>query len=123
MPAQVGIPERVELSTACPENFLLIENHAQEVLIRAARDNFSSQQKLFFIRYLAAEGYIPENYQSLASCQSELESRIKWLVNDSWIESPSGHYRKAQRQILCLIGYAGLLLAGLLSLVGLFSHR
>ena len=119
--AEIVIPERVELSISRPENLLLIENHANEVVIRAARDNFSSRQKSFFIRYLAAEGYIPEKYQSVVSSQSGVEPRVKWLIDDSWIECPGGPNRKALRQILGLIGYAGLLWAAMMTLVVLHS--
>src|SRR5258708_19436005 len=42
------------------DNLVLVENRPDGVVIRATRDNFSEARKSFFIRELAAEGFIPD---------------------------------------------------------------
>jgi hypothetical protein len=61
------IPKKAELSLQNPENLILVENTEDGVIIRAARDNFCKQRKLLFIRYLAAEGYISDEFQNSAN--------------------------------------------------------
>jgi hypothetical protein len=60
MRTQIAVPERFELHIPDLDNHVRSENSASGVLISATRDNLSDQRKTFFIRPLAAEGYIPK---------------------------------------------------------------
>jgi len=114
MRAEATFPKRVELSLSRPENQFLIENHADGVRIRAARDNLTAQQKLFLIRYLAAEGIISERYQWFADPE-DCYSGLQWSVDSSWCLSAVGSQPRALRQILRVLACATLLWAALLS--------
>ncbi len=107
MRAKVAYPERVKLSTARPQNLVVIENFDESVIIRAQRDNFSPREKACFIRYLAAEGYIPEIYQWFADPDSECSLHATWIVNEGRVAVKRSS-NKALRQILRIIGCAGL---------------
>jgi|SRR6516165_10449651 hypothetical protein len=115
MRAEATFPKRVELSFSRPENQFLIENHADGVRIQAARDNLSAQQKLFFVRYLAAEGYIPERYQWFADPQSGAYSGLEWNVDNSWLARTDEAQRRALRQIVRVLWCATLLWLALMS--------
>src|SRR5262245_19311382 len=60
-----------------PKNILRVELNDAGVLILAARDNFSDQDKAFFIRRLAAEGFIDDESKPLADCTGT-EPEIQW---------------------------------------------
>ena len=119
MRTKAAFPERVELSIAHPDNLVSIENHEDSVVIRAVRDNFSPREKSFFIRYLAAEGYIPASYQWFADPESECSSRLSWLVDSAKLPAHHSH-KKALRQILCLIGWVSLV--WLVLMIFAFAH-
>jgi len=85
MQTRIALPGRFELRHHCPDNLILVENYFNEVIIRAARDNFSARQKLFFIRHLAAEGYIPARYQRLAEFGETAQERFTWVIDRSWL--------------------------------------
>ena len=53
-----------EVSTRNPRNLVAVETQGETVLIRAAQNNFSERRKAFLIRQLAAEGYIPDRYET-----------------------------------------------------------
>jgi hypothetical protein len=53
----------ISFSTHNPPNLVVIERERDAVLFRAAQDNFSPRRKAFLIRQLAAEGYIPDQYE------------------------------------------------------------
>jgi hypothetical protein len=59
MGTQMLFQERVRFSTPHPANLLWLENHGGAPVIRAMRDNFSSREKLFFLRYLPRRGTSP----------------------------------------------------------------
>jgi len=122
MPIQEMPPERVELSTIEPENFLLVENHPHYVLIRAVRDNFSAHRKSCFIRHLAVEGYIPDRFAYLGISSLDEFSPITWVVDRSWIKFDPTTQRKTDRFMIRLIVYSFLLWVGLMLIAfcGLF---
>ena len=46
------------------DNIILVECHEDEtVTVRASKNNVPEPRKLLFIHKLAAEGFIPDNYQ------------------------------------------------------------
>ena len=119
MHTRAAFPERVELSTGHPRSLVSIENHEGNVVIRAAADNFSSREKAFLIRYLAAEGFIPKRYQWFADPNPEWSSHLTWIIARAG--SPVGvSGSKAFRQILLTIGCAALV--WLVLMVFVFLH-
>jgi len=122
MRAGVIFPEQRKLSSANPENLLVIENRPDNVIIRAARNNFSPQQKAYFIRYLAAEGYIPDHFQWFTDPEMEFHRGIDWIVDRS-AAVDEGPPRRALRQIVRCIFYAALAWLALMSFAFLNAPR
>ena len=85
MQTRITLPARFELSHRCPDNLILVENYFNEVIIRAARDNFSERRKLLFIRHLAAEGYIPARYQRLGAFGETVQDGLTWVIDRTWL--------------------------------------
>jgi len=78
------------------DNLLLVESSPEAVVIRAARDNFSERRKMFFIRELAAEGFIPDEYQWSCGPGSYGQGGLAWLVDRSWIRLPDAWARRSR---------------------------
>jgi hypothetical protein len=112
MRALVGYPDRFEFSIAGRDNCVLVENHAGYVVIHAARENFSSREKSFLVRHLAAEGFIPERYERFDGSEPENSCGVTWLFDAFLADQDSARRRKALRQILRLIFWATLGWAG-----------
>src|SRR5581483_2600426 len=106
-------PKRFEFSSSNRENDILVENHPDGVVVHAARANISPRQKSYLIRHLAAEGFIPERYRWVDPSQPESGSGLRWVVDASWM-SDCARQRRAFRQILRLIFWAGLFGLGLM---------
>lgn len=115
MHAEAVIPRRVEFRLSKPDNQFRIENLRNGVCIHAARDNLSAQEKLFFVRYLAAEGYIPERYQWFSDLKAGSYSGLEWTVDASWNTSTTRAQHKALRQIARVLWCAALLWFALMS--------
>jgi len=82
-------PARTEFYPRSPENYLLVENHEDgSVVIRAALDNYSGQRKAHFIRELAAEGFIPDEYEYLTDTGGVGFMGVCWVIDDSWVQIP-----------------------------------
>jgi hypothetical protein len=80
MRTQIAVPERFELYLPDLDNHLLIENSEGGVVISATRDNVSDKRKTFFIRYLAAEGYIPDRYEWFPEPSEDGFFGVKWIA-------------------------------------------
>ena len=74
-------PARYELSTYNPNNLVIVETQKENVLIRAAQNNFSGRRKAFLIRQLAAEGYIPDRFELYT--EDEPMVGLKWVIDRS----------------------------------------
>jgi len=58
-----------------------------EVTIRATADLFTPERKLCFIRELASEGFIPDDYHWFPLAGVESYSRgVRWIVDSSWLK-------------------------------------
>ncbi|MDB6123136.1 MAG: hypothetical protein JWQ71_2129 [Pedosphaera sp.] len=86
MKAETSFPKRVTFHQKNPENFILVENNKNRAMIRAAFDNFSEARKVYFIKELAAEGFIPDHYQWFSDPDSDGYFGVRWIVDDSWLE-------------------------------------
>jgi hypothetical protein len=91
-----AVPKQARLLTRDPENSILVENFAGYVTIRAARDNFCARRKAFFIRHLAAEGYIPDRFERLGEPGSALRD-IRWIIDPAQRASRDSVKRETDR--------------------------
>jgi hypothetical protein len=89
MHTQISVPTKFNLYIPDLDNHILVENNAGDVVISATRDNFSENRKMFFIRHLSAEGYIPDRYKWFTEPAESGFFGVKWIV-----AAPS-HKRKA----------------------------
>src|SRR5690349_20134303 len=80
-----------------------VESRGNTVVIRASRDNFSERQKVFFVRHLAVEGFIPDDFQRYSEGRSRPELRLHWCVDQSWVHTDCALREKTRRQVLCTI--------------------
>lgn len=104
MRAQSTFQKQTDFALADPENLIRVENHADGVVIRAAHDNFSERRKRSFIRYLAAEGHIPDCYQS----EEYGGGALTWVVDSFWLaQSPALKRQTGQlmQRVLLLTGF------------------
>jgi hypothetical protein len=86
MKAETSFPRRVKFHQKNPENFILVENDRNKARIRAAFDNFTEARKIYFIKELAAEGFIPDHYQWFSDPNADGYFGIPWIIDDSWLE-------------------------------------
>ena len=71
----------IQFSTHNPQNLIVVERDRHAVLVRAAQDNFSPRRKAFLIRQLAAEGYIPDQYEEYRE-YAPVEG-LTWVIDRS----------------------------------------
>ncbi len=95
-----------------------VVNQGNKVIVRASRDNFSNQEKAFFIRHLGAEGFIPDEYQRFAKGRSEAVLRVQWCVDQSWINLDPAVRERAFHQVLCTLAAGALV--WLISMIPVF---
>ena len=100
---------------------VLVENHPDEVLLRASSQNFSERRKIVFIRHLAAEGFIPTHYRWFAECASSGFAPIRWVVDTTWLKIHPELTRRTTRFMRALLIEAGLLWLAVLTLIFLHS--
>ncbi len=83
------------------------------VTVRATRNTFSDRRKIYFIRELAAEGFIPDRCQwyPLASGMP----RIQWVIDSTWLRVSESAKARTRRFMLGLLGSGFLLWTALLS--------
>jgi len=73
---------------------ILVEELPGEVVIRATRNTFSEARKLAFVRALAQEGFIADEY---GWATGGLPARVRWLVDGSWLTPHSiGRTRRSR---------------------------
>jgi hypothetical protein len=101
-------PETFEFCFPKLDTLVCVENRPDEVVIRATRATFSEERKAYFVRELAAEGFIPLDYkwlgeQSTFSCNPV----VRWLVDCSWWTlSPNAVASTRRFMIRTLVGGA-----------------
>lgn len=102
-----------------PYNLILVEQKEDGVIIRAAWDNFSDRRKAFFIKEIAAEGFIPDRYQWFSNYEENGYTGIRWVIDRSWLQvhpEPARKARKFMMWMLLLAGFLWLLLMVALAL-------
>ena len=103
MQVQRALPARSILLHHNPDNLLLIENVAGNVIIHAVRDNFSPRRKAFFIRHLAAEGYIPDRFERLYHSGSDAFATVRWIIDPACLRPKISSRRQSNRFMVRLI--------------------
>ncbi|MEM1059551.1 MAG: hypothetical protein AAGK14_09910 [Verrucomicrobiota bacterium] len=113
-------PSIYEFFTQQPENMIRVEARSDgEVHITLAVDNFSEQRKAYFVRELAAEGFIPDHYSFLS--ENELLG-VKWHLGTEWCSvneppQPVGFHRGRMVVLACFAAWATFIAAMLFGLI------
>jgi hypothetical protein len=120
MSTKVFEPQQSEFYHRYPENFILVENHEAGVTIRAAFNNFSERRRQLFIRELAAEGFIPDEYQFFVNTSASDALGVQWIVDKSWLRVHPAVEATAHRRLWML--YLGVLAMAFVMIVWLCLH-
>lgn len=113
-------PSVYEFFTQAPENMIRVETRPDgEVHITLAVDNFSEQRRAYFVRELAAEGFIPDHYSYLS--ENELLG-VKWHLGTEWCtvaepQRPVAFLRGRLVVLACFAFWAFFVLAMILGLL------
>jgi hypothetical protein len=91
------------------DTLVLVETRDETVVIRATRDTFSERRKEFFIRELAAEGFIPDECRWFSPAGGEVAGHVRWLVDFSWLQPDEALAAQTRRFMLRLLSSATLL--------------
>jgi hypothetical protein len=93
------------------DNIVLVECHEDErVTVRASKNNVPEERKIFFIRKLAAEGFIPDSYQWFSG-STDGSNGVLWIKDYSWLKTHQPSNRQATRVMCRLFVGACVLLA------------
>jgi hypothetical protein len=96
-------PRKTEFYHRFPENFLLVENREDGgVVIRAVFNNYSERRKTMFIHELAAEGFIPDEFQFMTNVEEDGFLGVRWVIDSSWLVVPPEVTATSQRRTLAL---------------------
>jgi hypothetical protein len=89
-----------------------VEHTAHGVIIRTSRHSFSDERKACFVRELAAEGFIADEY---AWCSSGAPEGIRWVVDAAAFmpgAAPIAQTRRFARWLFCSATALWLVLMG-----------
>ncbi|HWD17754.1 MAG TPA: hypothetical protein VHB20_00625 [Verrucomicrobiae bacterium] len=111
---------RFEFYFANLDNHVLVERRDDEVVIRAARNNFSERRKSYFVRELAAEGHIPDSAAWPSPAPANGKPAIRWEIDHSWLKFNFHRMQRSSRFMQRLLLAAG---ATWMALVGLAFLR
>jgi hypothetical protein len=97
MRAQKVLAKDFQFYFADLDNIILVESHEDEaVTIRASKNNVPEGRKIFFIRKLAAEGFIPDHYQWFSGSTDGLTG-VLWVKDYSWLKTHQVSKGRANR--------------------------
>ena len=117
------VPQKAELPLQNPKNLILVENNVDGVVIRAARDNLSDRDKACFIRYLAAEGFISDEFESFGKSGSCRTTSITWVVEPNRARRQRSQLERVERFMIQLLISASALWLALFAFALLRSAR
>jgi hypothetical protein len=109
MQAQSSPPCYYEFYFPDVDTHVQVESSSAAVIIRATRNTFSEERKRRFIHVLAAEGFIPDEFEWLSLAGSELSRGVHWLVDISWLKINPEMTARNRRFMVRLLAGAGLL--------------
>jgi len=94
------------------DNIILVECHEDESLtVRASKNNVPEERKTFFIRKLAAEGFIPDEYQWFSG-STDGSNGVLWIKDYSWLKThqissrPTNHIMRRCLVASCVLWIA-----------------
>jgi len=93
------------------DTVVVVEPFADGVVIRASRNTFTADRKACFIRELAAEGFIGEEY---GSAWFSASGAVRWIVDAAGFMPDAAHLAATRRLMLRLIFSAASLWASLM---------
>jgi hypothetical protein len=103
------------------DNIILVESHEDEsVTVRASKNNMPEERKIFFIRKLAAEGFISDEYQWFSG-STDGTNGVLWIKDYSWLKTHAPSNRRANRVIGSFLVAACVLWVAMMRIV-LVSH-
>ena len=83
------------------DTLALVEESGDRVVVRTTRNTFSERRKIFFIRELAAEGFISDSYENFPGFEST-RLNVRWQADISWLKSNKAHFAQARRHMIRL---------------------
>lgn len=99
------------------DNIILVECHEDETItIRASKDNVLEERKIFFIRKLAAEGFISDDYERFSG-PTDSSNNVSWIKDYSWLKSHKPSGRRTNRLMGWLLVAACLLWVAMIRVV------
>ncbi|HVU36668.1 MAG TPA: hypothetical protein VHE61_24720 [Opitutaceae bacterium] len=102
------------------DTLIQVENPDPDtVVVRATRNTFSERRKVYFIRELAAEGFIPEGCQWYPLPGGT--PHVHWVIDVSWLRLSEAAKTRARRLMIGLLGGGLALWTALLSTL-LLTH-
>ena len=112
MKALAAEPRTFEFCFPKQDALLKVEVWDDAVTIRATRNTFSLQRKTAFVRELAAEGFIAEDYRWGSNDGAQTAFRgVRWLVDSSWLQQDEARAARTRRTVLKLSAPFAVLLA------------
>lgn len=123
MRAQKVLARDFQFYFADLDNIILVQcNEDESVTIRSTRDNCSEERKVFFIRKLAIEGFIPDAYQWFSG-PTDGSNGLSWVKDYSWLEPQQANVlRKSNRFMGRLLVSACVLWVAMMRIL-LVSHH
>jgi hypothetical protein len=111
-------PRIFEFSFPRLDTLLKVEVWSEGVSIRASRNSFDAERKVFFIQELAAEGFIPDEYRWFALAGAESPYRgVRWTVDPALLGNIEAHAERTRRIAARLSISAAFMMAFLEALV------
>ncbi len=123
MRAENSLPSKFEFYFPALDNSVLVENGPDGIIIRASRDNFTPRHKMFFIRELAAEGCIPDEYQWFSDAEDCGYFGVKWVIDRSWLVFDPKVAQDSFRTLRRMLVGAGLLWVVIMSCLFISGAR
>jgi hypothetical protein len=103
------------------DTLVRVESADGAVVIRASRDTFTEERKIRFVRELAAEGFIADDFRWAPMGPSPRGQGVRWIVDASlWKPDPMLIARTRRFMVRLMAGslLAWLMMIGLIFLCG-----
>jgi hypothetical protein len=116
MRAKVQTARSFQFSFPDVDTQLVVEEAEDKVIVRATRNTFSPRRKIQFLRFLAAEGFIPDRYQRISNFDME-GLPVCWLVEFSCARAQLSGPARTRKIVFRMLGWAVLLWLGLIAAI------
>ncbi|MDB6018959.1 MAG: hypothetical protein JWR19_3448 [Pedosphaera sp.] len=120
MSTQKVLTKQYEFCFPQLDTLVQVEESSAEVVVRATRNTFSEQRKIYFIHELAAEGFISDHYRWFTSFDSFSWLRVYWLLDASWLRPCQVQIVRSRKFMIRLLVSTTLLWLAMLA--ALVSH-